>query len=96
MAQVVDPAAVRLRLFIERLPLPKQLTLSGLQKPRHEAQEAGFTAAVGTRQDQRLARPQRKAEPGEDEAFAPFASQILSLEKPFVPHPRARPSVEIF
>src|SRR5438876_12349032 len=76
VADVDQPLRVLLAQAPDLGSVPQNSACGGRQEPAHDAQEAGFAAAVGPGDAQKLAAAQRERQPAELAPAAAFALQI--------------------
>ncbi len=62
MAQIGSGGAVALDIVGNGVPVGHYLTIQGGQQPGQQAQQAGFSTAIRTGQQQGVARVQRKTQ----------------------------------
>src|SRR5207248_3187363 len=76
VANEMPPLAMRRRIGGDRRTVPFEPPGDRRQQPGHDAQEARLAAAVGTGEDERIARRQREGEAGENGAVAAAAGEL--------------------
>ena len=80
VAHVVEPAAMRGPVVLQRLSVPGERAARGPEQAGEDAKQARLARAVGPREGERIARRQAKRGPGEDRALATDAGHVVRLE----------------